>query len=306
MFSRVIRLNDLSDPRLAPYRSLRSRGDEQGLIAEGRWVVERLLRSGRPVHSLLVTEGSSLIDELDGLFVGEGASSAVHRDQSATMQVFTLPKQRISELVGYPFHRGVLAHGPVPDFLPLESFRSLTEGDRPLGLALLEITDPENLGSLLRTAAAMGVGDILIGPGTLTPFCRRVIRVSMASVFYQRFYRVEDPVDDLRRFSDRGIRSVATTLSPDATPLSELVEALPFGPTLLLMGNEAKGLPSAVQQAATARATLPMSGNVDSLNVAVSGAIFLYELSRQRQRDGSESNAFPESPSNRVAQQKHR
>jgi len=280
----VIHLTDPSDRRLAPYRSLRYRGDQDGFIAEGRWVVERLLRSGRPLYSLLLSEDSPLIHHLSG------STEWLGGDWPDAAPLYTLPKQRISELVGYPFHRGVLAHGPVPDWLPLERFPLETaSAPHPVGLALLGVTDPENVGSLLRTAAAMGVQDVLVGPGTISPYSRRAIRVSMASVFSHRLYRLEDPVTDLTRLTEWGVRSVATTLSPDATPLFDLAVGQSAGPVVLVMGNEADGLPEPVQRAATVRATLPMGGDTDSLNVSVAGAIFLYELTRLRQQDFSDT-----------------
>jgi tRNA G18 (ribose-2'-O)-methylase SpoU len=148
-------------------------------------------------------------------------------------------------------------------------------------LGLIGISDPENVGSLLRSAAALGVHDILIGPGTIAPFVRRVIRVSMASVFQHRFYHFHQPVEQINSLQAAGFRFAATTLATESTPIADLSKLSLSEPLVLLVGNEARGLDMEIQSACSIRTTLPMPATTDSLNVGVAGAIFLYELAKQ-------------------------
>ncbi|MFG0266386.1 MAG: TrmH family RNA methyltransferase [Rhodopirellula sp. JB055] len=261
-------MRDLNDPRLSPYRDLRHRETDGGFIAEGSVVVQRLLQSDLQVQSVLIHEGreSKYLP-----LIPEG------------VPVYLIQRESGKELAGYDFHRGVLAHGVSPTIHPMEVFRHETQPS--LALALVGLSDPENMGSLLRSAAALGVRDILLGPQTISPMTRRVIRVSMASVFRHRFYRFDQPADQLRDLATAGFASIATILDDTAIPLIELPKTIPSKRRILIVGNEANGLPPEVAEAATHRSTLPMKNNTDSLNVGVASAIFLYELTRSTGTD---------------------
>ncbi|MCC9643986.1 RNA methyltransferase [Rhodopirellula sp. JC740] len=251
------------DPRLAAYRNLRHRETDHGFIAEGGVVVQRLLQSGLGVHSVLIHAGR----ETKYL-------PLIPPD----VPVYLIDRKLGQALAGYDFHRGILAHGIQPSFRPIEALSQQT--DTSLALALVELSDPENVGSLLRSAAAMGIRDILIGPRTISPFARRVIRVSMASVFRHRFYDLNSPIEQLPQLQASGFASIATVLDDDAVPLIKLNQTLQHEKRILMVGNEGNGLPADVAAVATHRSTLPMKNETDSLNVSVASAIFLYELTR--------------------------
>ncbi len=265
--SQVIRLTDLDDPRLAAYRDLR--GDPVDsfvsgcFIVEGRWCVQRLVQSSHEVRSVLVEQGrESAACEL----VSEGTT------------VYSLPRDRMRALVGFEFHRGMLACGTRPPMRSAEQLRG-TGLPSNLALAVLGVNQRDNLGSMLRSAAALGVVDILIGPKTADPYSRRAVRVSMAAVLKQTLYAIDRPVEQLAYLSDRcGYRTVVTTLG-DAIPLDHFVRD--ERPIVLCVGSEAEGVEPEVERVATDRVTIPMKLGTDSLNVAVATAIFLYELGRR-------------------------
>ena len=229
--------------------------------------------------------------------------------------IFEVPGEKIRKLVGFDFHRGWLACAKRPDWKSLEMLPS-----DPLSLALIGVGDLENVGSLLRTAGAFGIRNVLVDDQTADPYSRRVTRVSMGAALGQQFFRLSKPVEDLRALSKRGVDSLATTIDRDAMSISDCAPG--NMPRVLVLGNEADGLPPAVQLAASKRVTIPMPGRdgpfgtesgdtvsqsesvslvedgaggrkkgepgsridgfemVDSLNVAVAGAIAMYELSR--------------------------
>lgn len=257
-----IEVSDPLDPRLHAYRNLRLSDPSDGFVAEGSLVVRRLLETGIPLRSLLLHRGQE------------------HRyatQISASTPAYVVAPEIGEQIAGYDFHRGVLAHGDCPAML---GHHELTHRQPRLALALVGISDPENVGSLLRSAAALGVHDILIGPRTITPYARRVIRVSMASVFHHRFYRFEQPVQQILQLQASGMQFAATTLAKDAVEISELARQITDHGTVLMVGNEAQGLDQDVQDVCRIRVTLSMHENTDSLNVGVAGGIFLYELTK--------------------------
>lgn len=255
----ICEITDPNDDRLQPYRSIRHRDPASGFIAEGSLVVRRLLQSGYSVRSLLIHK-----DQL-------------HRYQSLVnehVNVYLVDPEIGCEIAGYDFHRGVLAHGDCRDYLSCDR---LAEQAPAVLLGLIGISDPENVGSLLRSAAAMNIHDIVLGPRTISPYVRRVIRVSMASVFHHRFYRITDPVHDIESLQRKNVCFAATTLRCDAAPIHQFRPAANES-IVLLVGNEAAGLDDTIQDACRYRVTLPMAAGTDSLNVGVAGAIFMHEL----------------------------
>lgn len=276
--SSVVRVNDPQDPRLAAYADLRHRStrpDDGFFVAEGRLVVDELITSRYRLDSLLLDE--TLVEEFAPK-VPDG------------VPIYAVSKSRIREIVGFDFHRGVLACGvrePLGSFASFMAEPEDSSSDSPrVTLAPIGVSEATNLGVILRTAAGFGIDRVLLGPATCDPFSRRVIRTSMAAVFKARFYRLDDPSTQLRELSGRGrIRTVATTLRDDATP----IERFPTGDrdVVLLLGSEAKGLSRDIEDAATDRVTIPMRLGVDSLNVNVAAAIFLYELTRGKMTRGA-------------------
>ncbi len=139
------------------------------------------------------------------------------------------------------------------------------------------INDVENLGSLMRTSAALGIRDIVLNQQTADPFCRRALRVSMGAALKLRFYDWQDAVGWLHQQRAHW-QTIATTLAPDSVDISQVPTT--GLPRLIVMGNEGDGLPFEIQNACTVRAKIPMAQGIDSLNVSVAGAIVIYELMR--------------------------
>ncbi len=255
--------------------------------------------------------------EIESVLVQEGRESLLPSHLPTSVPIFRLPKSTIRSLAGFDFHRGILACGvrerrrsiddlithvtalPPQTIVPMASVR-------PVVLALMNVTCPENLGSLFRTAAALGIERVIIGPGTLDHLSRRVIRVSMGAAFHHHFYQFDDVASDLTRLRDEhDFEIIATTLRDGAVPLDQwnpsrhdrpdhdrldhdaydrksLDREREYRPTVLMLGNEAAGLEPSIENLATRRVTIPMHETADSLNVAVAGAIFMHELTRRR------------------------
>jgi tRNA G18 (ribose-2'-O)-methylase SpoU len=224
------------------------------LVAEGRIVAEKALEAGLRIRALVCVPSAR--GEWEGRSEGR-------------FEVQVLPRSEIETLAGFPFHRGVLALAERPEIPALEP------GNIPSGnlLWLWNVTDPDNLGTLIRSAAALGAGGVLLGPGCADPLGRKALRTSMGNALVRPLRRAD--LDSLPRLRSAGLRLFAAALTPDARP----PEALPGGgPSVLVLGNEGWGLPAEVSEACDERVAVPMARDVDSLNVGAAGAILMYTL----------------------------
>ncbi len=263
---RIIELNDPDAPGLACYADLRhAPAQVDSFIVEGRWCVQRLIESRHEVLSVVVERGKE---------------SHVVNQLSDHTTVYSLPADQIRHLVGFDFHRGVLACGrrPVPHSIDQLRFGSELPA---LALAVLGVSEKENLGSMMRTSAALGVENVLIGPRTADPYSRRAVRVSMATALQLKFHSLDYPLEQLNELqAKRNLRTVVTTLDPAATPLHEFVPDK--RESIVVVGNEATGVDPAVERIATDRVTIPLRMGTDSLNVSIAAAIVLYEMLQGR------------------------
>ncbi len=260
----VIRLTDLNSRRLDPYRNLRTTNLTRvsgRFIAESKPLVLRLVESGIGIDSFVIDE--KYIEEAT-------------RCLPSHVDLFAVPGDLVSELIGFAFHRGYLACGIRPKFqIVEEAVWELTT--RWVGVMLVGLQDPENMGSIFRTCAALGISDILVGPECVDPFARRVLRVSMGNAFKLRFFEVSDPMATLKWCSDNGVESIAACLSKRSEELSGFKRN---GPGVVVFGNEAHGLPEGVQNAARRSVRIDMALGTDSLNVSVAAGIILHNLCR--------------------------
>lgn len=255
-----------TDPRVDDYRDLTEadrRPDRPGgrglVIAEGVVVVRRLLHSPYPIRSVLGVPRriEELADDLGGHDVPAYAADA----------------DTMASVVGFHLNRGVLA---VADRAPAPDLAELLRTARVL--AVLEgVGDHENLGSLFRNAAALGVDGVLLGPRCSDPLYRRSVRVSMGHVLRVPFTTLTGPWPaslDLLRAA--GLTVAALTPSTDAVPLARA--GLAGRRVALLLGAEGPGLTDEALAAADLRVRIPMASGVDSLNVATAAAVAFHTV----------------------------
>jgi len=183
-------------------------------------------------------------------------------------------------LIGFNFHRGFMACGIRPE-MPVWSPGSSGQPERKpedwTGAMLVGVQDPENMGSIFRSCAALGIKDIVIGPNCVDPFARRVLRVSMGNAFKLSFFRVDRVEDALHEARSVGLESLAACLSPESI---ELLEYRRPGPVIVLFGNEAHGLSDACIAACSQPLRIDMALGTDSLNVSVAAGILLHYVCR--------------------------
>jgi TrmH family RNA methyltransferase len=147
-----------------------------------------------------------------------------------------------------------------------------------LWLALVEIGDPGNLGTILRTADAFSAAGVILVGSTVDPYHPTAVKASMGTLFTLPVVQVDD-LDELLEWAARNKLQTAATSAKAVEAVRETV--LQF-PAVLLLGSEAEGLPAAVVAAADHQITIPMSGTATSLNLAIAAGILLYELNSKR------------------------
>ncbi|MCD8335730.1 MAG: RNA methyltransferase [Lachnospiraceae bacterium] len=150
----------------------------------------------------------------------------------------------------------------------------------PLLIALENLQDPGNLGTIVRTAEGAGVTGILLSPDCVDLYNPKVIRSTMGAVYRMPFYYTEDFGRELRVLKHKGVRLFAAHLE-GSIPYDEETYC---GPSGFLIGNESQGLTEETAALADARIRIPMCGQVESLNAAVAASVLMYEASRQRRR----------------------
>ncbi len=273
-----IRITDPADPRLADYAALtdaalRKRYEHRHgvLIAEGPNPVRRLLSSPYPVRSLLLAEER---------VAEQAAVIAALARRADPPPVYVVTRELLIEVVRYRLHQGVIACGARRAPLDVEQ---VVRPARTL-LVLERIGDHENLGALFRSARALGVDGVLLAPDCADPLYRRSVRVSMGHVLHVPFARCPDLPAALGALRAAGIEVLALTPAADAQDLDEV----PSAPRVaLVLGAEGPGLTPAAQAAADRRVRIRLADEVDSLNVATTGAIVLHALRRVADPSGS-------------------
>lgn len=189
------------------------------------------------------------------------------------MPVHVLPEDEIARVTGFDFHRGILASATREPLPPVEEVTR-----RATRIAVLEsLNDHENLGALFRNARAFAVDAVLLDPTTADPLYRRSIRVSQAHVLHVPWTRTDPWPQALHALSAAGFTLAALVPDPAATPLDELADDPPARLAFLL-GAEGPGLSREARSAADVEVRIPMSPDVDSLNVATAAAIAFHRL----------------------------
>lgn len=262
-------VDDPRDPRLDDFRDLNSvdrRPDlpsGKGLvIAEGVLVAQRMLASRFTPRALLGTDRrlTELLPDLAG------------RD----MPYYRASAEVMAEVVGFHLNRGVLA---AATRVPEPTVADVVAGARTI--AVLEgVNDHENLGSIFRNGAGLGVDAVVFGSGCADPLYRRAVRVSMGHALLVPFARSTNWPGDLTMLRERGFRLLAMTPDPRAELLSTAMATVRHEPMAVLVGAEGPGLSEHAMRASDMRVRIPMSRGTDSLNVATAAALAFYERVR--------------------------
>lgn len=265
----VLRITDLSDPRLGDYLNLtdvalrRVSEPAGGLyIAESSKVIARALAAGHIPRSALMLE--QWLPDLEPLLA------------PFDIPLFVGAPDLLESLTGFSLHRGALAsvHRPgLPEVADL-----LMDARRVV--VLEDIVDHTNVGAIFRSVAGLGADAVLVTPRCADPLYRRSVRVSMGTVLQVPWTRLPDWPLGAEQLHAAGFHIAALALSDTAVELDDFAAAAPERVALIL-GTEGDGLSPDALSAADTVVTIPMLHGVDSLNVAAASAVALYALRRR-------------------------
>ena len=276
MMAQIIEITDFSVPELDIYArltegQLRSRQDaEKSLfIAESPKVIQRALDAGYQPISLL-TERKHINGQARELI-----------DRCGNLPVYTAGREVLAELTGYQLTRGVLC---AMRRRPLPTVEEVCSSARRV--AVLEgIVDPTNVGAIFRSAAALNMDAVLVTPTCCDPLYRRAVRVSMGTVFQVPWTKIGDdhtqwPHPGLERLQALGFKTAAMALRDDSVSIDD-AGLLSEDKLAIVLGTEGDGLANDTIANCDYTVKIPMSHEVDSLNVAAASAVAFWQLGKR-------------------------
>ena len=271
--AQIIEITNITAPELDVYArltetQLRNRLEpEKGIfIAESPKVIRRALDAGCQPLSLLMER-----KHIDG----QGAEIIT---RCGDIPLYTADREVLESLTGYTMTRGILCAMRRPKLPALEEV--LKDAKR---VAVLEgIVDSTNIGAIFRSAAAMHIDVVLLTPTCCDPLCRRAVRVSMGTVFQIPWTRIGDnkdqwPQPGLTWLRDLGFKTAAMALSDEAVTIED-PNLMAEEKLAIILGTEGDGLSDQTIAQCDYTVCIPMSHDVDSLNVAAASAVAFWQL----------------------------
>ncbi len=264
----IVEITSLEHPGVEIFSSLteaqlRNRLDsEKGIfIAESPKVINVALDAGYEPTALLCERRH---------IEGDAATTI---ERCGEIPVYTGSRELLAQLTGYKLTRGVLCamRRPLP-----RRVEDVCEGASRV-VVIDSVVDTTNIGAIFRSAAALGIDAVLLTPSSCDPLNRRAVRVSMGSVFLVPWTWISEPLQSLNRL---GFKTVAMALTDRSVPIDD--PALMAEPKLaIVMGTEGDGLAHETIAGADYTVRIPMSHNVDSLNVAAAAAVAFWQLRKR-------------------------
>lgn len=251
----IQRLRRLSGRRAA-------RLEEQAFVIDGPLLVREALDAGVAILDVFAAPG--VAPQVVGDAAAAGASAHLVRPDVLARATDTVTSQGMAAIATLP-------GATVDDALAMAAAG-------PLALVLVDVQDPGNAGTILRAAEASGAVAVLCCGASVDPWSPKCVRASAGAVFHLPVVNGGEATSVLSLLSERGVRTVATVVR-GGTPYDHLDLT---GPIAVVLGSEAHGLPAELLEAVDERATIPMAGRAESLNVAMAGSILSFESLRQR------------------------
>ncbi|ATX82786.1 23S rRNA Gm-2251 2'-O-methyltransferase [Mariprofundus ferrinatatus] len=244
-------------------------------VIAGIHAVKHTLDAGEPIEELMVEKGKShpRLNEL------------VHLAKKGRLRVSFVPREKLAKLAGNVPHQGVVARLASRSGRPALSFEQwldgLDMGSKPLVLLLDQVTDPHNLGACIRTAEAAGCVGVIVPKDNAADLHSPVVAKSACGALARvPLLQVTNLKRSMEKLQQAGFW--VTGLAGEAE--SSIYDANLNGATAVVMGSEGKGMRRLVREGCDQLISIPMPGQVESLNVSVATGIALFEINRQRNK----------------------
>lgn len=254
---KLTKINNPNDPSLLIYNQLRDNAftKDNSFVADSPKVVNMLLKTNIQVKSILATK--EYYSEFEDLIL-----------QKEIPHLFVADKKLMESIVGHKIHHNVMMCGIRPPLCDLNNL-----GNHIIMLDLISST--ENIGSIARSAAALGVDSYVLPKQGPHPFGRRALRVSMGHVSMLKVHLYSDIFSTLSQLKMNGYKIFAAEVTAGSTPLADIKVPEKW---VLLMGHEGKGLSLEVLEFCDELVQIEMAGGVKSFNVSVAAAILMYQF----------------------------
>lgn len=239
------------------------------LTIEGRNAVLEAFRSGKTIDRLLVLDGCQ-----DG-----PVRTIVREAKKHDTIVNFVPKERLDSMSETGHHQGVMAYAAAYEYAEVEDILKIAEekGEPPFLFLLDGIEDPHNLGAIIRTANLAGAHGVIIPKRRAVGLTATVARTSAGALNYTPVAKVTNMAATIEDLKKRGIWFVCADMGGESMYRLNLT-----GPIGLVIGNEGEGVSRLVKEKCDMIASIPMKGDIDSLNASVATGVLAYEIVRQR------------------------
>ena len=253
----LVRLENIDIPELEIYSSLRESAfrEDGSFIADSPKVVNLVLESDVEIISMLATQ--EYYDEFAELLENKNIPKK-----------YLTTKEEMKKIVGHKIHHNCMMHGIRPKDVTINALGNEV-------LLLDGITSAENVGSIVRSCAALGVNSLIIGNETPHPFNRRALRVSMGYATHIRTHVHEDIKHSIVALQAKGYRVFAAEVAPNSTALSQVVTPEKW---VLVMGHEGRGIAKDILDLCDEVVTIEMQEGVKSFNVGVAASLMMYQF----------------------------
>ena len=236
---------------------------------EGRNAVLEAFRSGKCVDKLFILDGCQ-----------DGPVRTIAREARKTDTIINyVSKERLDQLSETRAHQGVIAQVAAYEYAKVEDILAKAEekGEPPFIFLLDNVEDPHNLGAIIRTANLAGAHGVIIPKRRAVGLTSTVAKTSAGAINYTPVAKVTNLVRTIEELKEKGIWFVCADMGGDTMYQLNLT-----GPIGLVIGNEGEGVSRLVREACDFTASIPMKGDIDSLNASVAAGVLAYEIVRQR------------------------
>ena len=242
---------------------------EESLIIEGRNAVIEAFRSGKTIDKVFV---------LDGCQDGPVRTIVREAKKHDTILQF-VTKERLDQLSETGKHQGVVAHAAAYEYAEVEDILALAKekGEDPFIFILDNIEDPHHLGAIIRTANLAGAHGVVIPKRRAVGLTATVAKTSAGALNYTPVAKVTNLVKTMEELKEKGLWFVCADMGGETMYRLNLT-----GPIGLVIGNEGTGVGRLVKEECDFVASIPMKGDIDSLNASVAAGVLAYEIVRQR------------------------
>lgn len=236
---------------------------------EGRNAVLEAFRSGRCVDKLFILDGCQ-----------DGPVRTIAREARKKDTIINyVSKERLDQLSETRAHQGVIAQVAAYEYSTVEEILAKAEekGEPPFLVLLDNVEDPHNLGAIIRTANLAGAHGVIIPKRRSVGLTSTVAKTSAGALNYTPVAKVTNLVRTIEELKEKGIWFVCADMGGESMYRLNLT-----GPIGMIVGNEGEGVSRLVREACDFTASIPMKGDIDSLNVSVAAGVLAYEIVRQR------------------------